>query len=181
MSSTVHGAPTLGIIQEWVSNRNINIHIIRQVCTESMHHITDIIVVYWQLIKKWATRKEGWDLQENKNFGSRYAEFRVERTHFRVRNPGWTSFPVSYWVPCTLSNSISWRIHERCMRLTRTQRVGCVDFTNPMGCVWGAQISLSTVKLTSEHEKMAVLAHLSFQQNDPYAPYNTYFARYTVS
>ena len=28
---------------------------------------------------------------------------------------------------------------------------------------------------------MALLAHLSFQQNDPYAPYNTYFARYTVS
>ena len=28
---------------------------------------------------------------------------------------------------------------------------------------------------------MALLAHLSFQQNDPYAPYNTYFARYTMA
>ena len=155
---------------------------IHQVCTGSIHSPQiQLLIVYWQLITQWATRKTGWYVQENKKFGSRCTECGVERTHSRIRNADWTSFPVSYLVPCTLSSSISWRIRQGCMRLTRTPRVGCVDFTNPMGCVWGAQISLSTVKLTSEHEKMTLLAHLSFQQNDPYAPYNTYFARYTVT
>ena len=48
--------------------------------------------------KKIAIRKADWDLPENKKFGSHYTDFSVERTRsqIRVRNPAWTSFPVSY-------------------------------------------------------------------------------------
>ena len=28
-------------------------------------------------------------------------DFREEHTHSRTRNPAWTVFPVSYWVPFT--------------------------------------------------------------------------------
>ena len=31
---------------------------------------------------------------------------------------------------------LSYGIREGCVRLIRTPRVGCVDFTNPMGCVY---------------------------------------------
>ena len=33
-------------------------------------------------------------MQENKQFGSHYAEVSVERTHSQIRNPSWVSFPV---------------------------------------------------------------------------------------
>ena len=31
--------------------------------------------------------KEGWELQENKKFGTRYIEVSVERTRSQIRNP----------------------------------------------------------------------------------------------
>ena len=126
-------------------------------------------------------KKDGWRLAGKQEIGEPLYWISVERTHSRKRNPGWTCFQDSYLVPCTQSSSISSGIREECVRLTRTPSVRYVDFTNPMGCAWGAQISLSTVKLTSEHETMTLLAHLSLQQNDKYAPYNTYFARYTMA
>ena len=184
MSYTIHGIPTLRCIQEWVSNRNINMHIVHQSCRGSMQYIQHIIVVYWQLIREWATRKAGWDLQENKYFEvfrNRYTKFRVERTHSRIRNLGWTSFPVSYLVPCTLSSSISWRIREECVRLTRTPRVRCVGFTHPMGCVWGAQISLSSVQTEQRARTNGIARAPEFPAKRPVCTMQYVFARYTVA
>ena len=54
------------------------------------------------LVRKRATRKAGRDLQEHKKLWSRYTEVSVECTHSQIRNPAWTSFPVSYEVSGTV-------------------------------------------------------------------------------
>ena len=48
------------------------------------------------LKRKPALRKQGLNGQKNKNFRDRYTAVGAERTHSQVRNPAWTSFPVSY-------------------------------------------------------------------------------------
>ena len=54
------------------------------------------------ILRKQAIRKAGWDLQENKKFGSRYyTELSVERmdpfSNKKKINPSRVSLPVSYY------------------------------------------------------------------------------------
>ena len=93
MSYIIHRIPTFSVIPEYRTETYIY-----QVCIGRINYPRRvIIVVYWNRIRKWATRKvnAGCDLQENKKSGSRYNEISVERTHSQVTCPGWNSVPVS--------------------------------------------------------------------------------------
>ena len=72
-------------------NDHLRVNILRQSGT-----VQDTYSRY--IIGKRAIRRAGWDLPKNKMFGRHYyAEVSGEHTRSRVRNPAWTSFPVSHY------------------------------------------------------------------------------------
>ena len=99
-------------------------------------------------IRKRAKRKTGSYLQENKKIGSRYTEVSVERTHSQIRNPAWTSFPVSYdqnneigvlvyLGPCTYHGHLMF-----CISATKR-----LNYAAPWKCSQGAATRHSTLPL----------------------------------
>ena len=115
-------------------------HYIHQVCTGSSIYYPKIdIVKYWHLIRKWATRKAGWDPPENNQFGSFYIciGFREERTHSRIRNPAWPIFLFLIRCPLLLSSRTIIIMNSWGVRMPNTHPTrGVRGLHEPMGCVF---------------------------------------------
>ena len=80
--------------------------------------------------------KSGWDIlaQGNKNFGRRYAEHSVKRTHSRTRNPAWTHFPTSIDIPGIINTWYRITVRTYCNRCPVLYQAGTRHVCRQMKC-----------------------------------------------